>query len=303
MAPYIKFYTDLRTKATNDFEKDFFKLMNNAVFGKTMENLRKRIKVDLVRPDGQEDKLRKLIANPGFESRKIFDGNLVAVHSMKTTLKLNRPIYVGAAVLDLSKHLMYDFYYNNIKAQYGSKASLLYTDTDSLLLMIETPNIYDDMKARSVQYDTSDYPKDHPLFSITNKKVVGKFKDECAGKAVWQFVGLRPKMYSILLAENEEIRKAKGISKIVVKRDLRHDLYVDSLMNQKEMRHTMVAIRSNHHKMGVYKIDKISLSPLDTKKWIIPGGITTLAYGHYRIIDKSWCTFTGSHTVEWGRPI
>ena len=128
------------------------------------------------------------------------------------------------------------------------------------------------MKADAHLYDTSDYLKDHPLYSVVNKKVVGKFKDECNGQAISEFVGLRPKMYSILKADETEIKKAKGISKLVVKK-MKHDLYKQVLNLRQEMRHSMMAIRSDHHKMGLYKINKISLSPLDTKKWIELDGI------------------------------
>ena len=164
MAPYIEMNTKLRAKATSDFEKDFFKLANNAVFGKTMENLRRRIRVDLV-AGTQEDKLRKLIADPAYISHRIFNGGLAAIHSRKSRLKLNRPVYVGQAVLDLSKHLMYDFWYNDVKAQYGDKAQLLYTDTDSLLFQVETPNPYEDMLVNKTSYDLSEYPRDSPYFN------------------------------------------------------------------------------------------------------------------------------------------
>jgi hypothetical protein len=268
--------------ARSDFEKDFFKLMNNSVFGKTMENLRRRIRVDLVRVS-EGDRIRRLVANPAYLSHKIFAGDLVAIHSLKSRLKLNRPVYVGQAVLDLSKHLMYDFWYNHIKARYGQKAQLCYTDTDSLLFEVETEDAYADMKEDSGLYDFSDYPKEHICYSDTNKKVPGLFKDECNGRPVAEFVGLRPKMYSILQADGDNVKKAKGVQRVVVKKDLRHVLYKQCLDEHKEMRHTQVAIRSKGHQIGVYEQVKTSLSPLDTKKWIAPDGITTRAYGHYRI--------------------
>ena len=116
MAPYIKMNTELRKQANSDFEKDFFKLTNNSVFGKTMENLRKRINVHLVKGVNEIDKLKKLVAKPSFNAFKMFNENLVAVHMYKDQLTLNRPIYVGMSILDLSKHLMYDFYYNSLKS-------------------------------------------------------------------------------------------------------------------------------------------------------------------------------------------
>lgn len=300
MAPYIQLNTELRTQASSEFEKEFFKLMNNSVFGKTMENLRQHIKVDLVR-SSENDKLRRLIADPAFKTFREFSGGLYAIHSTKSSIKLNRPVYVGMAVLDQSKLRMGDFWYNTIKARYGNKAQLCYTDTDSLLYEVETDDIYSDMRDDSGEYDFSDYPKDHPNHSVINKKVPGKFKDECCGRPIAEFVGLRPKMYSIQTMglredsgwvpypdENKsELRKAKGVQRTVVKKDLRHELYKQCLNERVEMRHKQIVIRSKKHQMGVYEQVKISLSPLDTKRWISPDGITSKAYGHYRIEQEA----------------
>ena len=154
-----------------------YKLINNSAFGKNIENLRKRVDVKLVRAN-EEEKLRRLIASPAFNRANIFDHRLAAVHIHKSRLLLNRPIYVGMCVLDLSKNIMYDFYYNKMKKQYGENADLLYTDTDSLLLEIKTENVYKDMEEDIDAYDTSDYPPDHFLHNMKNKKVLGKIKDE-----------------------------------------------------------------------------------------------------------------------------
>ena len=144
MEPYIRLNTEFRKNATNNFENDSFKLMNNSVFGKNIENLRKRVDVKFIR-SWEEEKLRKLIASPSFNSAKIFDNGLAAIHMHKSYLKFDRPIFVGMSVLDLSKALMYDFYYNKLKMQYGENVELIYTDTDSLLLEIETDDFYEDM--------------------------------------------------------------------------------------------------------------------------------------------------------------
>ena len=138
---YIDFNTEKRKHAKNPFEKDFFKLMNNSVFGKTMENLQKRVDIRLVT---NEKKLLKLTSKPTYVSSKIFNGNLVAVHKIKEALNLNRLAYVGMCILDLSKTLMYDFHYNYIKRKYGDRARLLFTDTDSLTYEIEADDIYQD---------------------------------------------------------------------------------------------------------------------------------------------------------------
>ena len=185
MKPYIEKNTNLRTKAKNNFEKDFFKLMNNSVFGKTMENIRNQLDVKLV---NTEEKARKLINKPNLKSPpKIFSENLISVHMKKTSLTMNKPVYLGMCILDLSKTIMYDFHYNYIKPKYGDKAKLLFTDTDSLMYEIETEDFYKDIsKNIKDRFDTSDYPENHPSGIPTgiNKKVLGMFKDEAAGKII-----------------------------------------------------------------------------------------------------------------------
>ena len=131
------------------------------------------------------------------------------------------PIYTGLCILDLFKTLMYDFYYKHLKLKYGPRVDLLYTDTDSLLLEIKTEDVYKEMEnLRDELYDTSDYPKSHPLHSQLNKKVIGKMKDECAGKPISEVVCLRSKMYSILLEGEKNIKKAKGTTKVVTKKEI-----------------------------------------------------------------------------------
>ena len=208
---YIDFNTQKRTQAKNSFEKDFFKLMNNSVFGKTMENIKKRVDVRLIT---NEKKLLKMASKPTYVSSKIFNENLVAVHKIKETLTLNRPAYVGMCILDLSKTLMYDFHYNYIKNKYGDKAKLLFTDTDSLTYEIETEDVYSDFWNDKNKFDNSDYPEDSPYFDKTNKKVIGKFKDEASGMPITEFVGLRSKMYSYI-KDNLKVRKQpKGSKRI-----------------------------------------------------------------------------------------
>ena len=219
---YIDFNTQKRAKAKNSFEKDFFKLMNNSVFGKTMENLRKRQDIKLVT---DEEDLLRWASKPNFISYKIFNEDLVAIHKTKTTLTLNRPAYVGMCILDLSKTLMYDFHYNYIKSKYGDKARLLFTDTDSLTYEIEVDDVYQDFWKDKHLFDNSDYPKDNPFHNNANKKVIGKFKDEAAGMPIVEFVGLRSKMYSYIKDNEQSSRTAKGIKKNVIKKQLGHDKY------------------------------------------------------------------------------
>ena len=280
---YIDFNTEKRKNAKNAFEKDFFKLMNNAVYGKTMENIRKRVDVRLVT---DEKKLMKLASKPTYVSSKIFNENLVAVHKIKETLTLNKPAYVGMCILDLSKTLMYDFHYNYIKDKYKEKARLLFTDTDSLTYEIEAKDVYKDFWKDKDRFDNSDYPESSPYFDKTNKKVIGKFKDEAAGVPICEFVGLRSKMYSYIKDDNKGGKTAKGINKNIIKNNITHENYKYILFNDEQMYHKIKTIRSNNHEIGSYEINKVSLSCFDDKRYILEDGITSYAYGHKNIKQK-----------------
>ena len=277
---YIDFNTVKRTNAKNSFEKDFFKLMNNSVFGKTMENIRKRVDVRLVT---DEKKLLNLTSKPTYVGSKIFNENLVAVHKIKETLTLNRPAYVGMCILDLSKTLMYDFHYNYIKKKYGDKAKLLFTDTDSLTYEIEAKDVYRDFWKNKEMFDNSDYDKESKFFFGENKKVIGKMKDEAAGIPITEFVGLRSKMYSYIKDNQQGGKTAKGIKKNIIKNNITHENYRDTLFNTKQMHHKMKTIRSENHQLGSYEINKVSLSCFDDKRYIHEDGITSYAYGHKNI--------------------
>ena len=211
--PYIRMNTEFRKQAKSDFETDFYKLMNNSVFGKTMENLRNRADVKIVR-DWETDKIRKLLSSPSFDRFTIFGNDMAGIHMRKTKLVLNKPVYTGMTILENSKILMYDFFYSYLKARYGYKCELVYTDTDSLTLDIQTKDAYEDMKEHSWMYDASNYPKDHQLYDGKNKKVLGKMKDECGGGVINEVVAVRPNMYSVDLEGKKNIRKAKGVKKM-----------------------------------------------------------------------------------------
>ena len=222
---YIALNTELRTSAKNDFEKDFFKLMHNSVFGKTMENIRNRVDIKLVNDKKQAEKLS---AKPDFNHCYYFSEDLVAVHMKKTKLVFNKPVYLGMYILDLSKTLMYDYHYNYIKQKCGDKPKRLSTYTDSLMYEIQTEDFYKDITADVKRsFDTSDNPPNHPsdIPSGFNKKVPGMFKDEVNGKVIDEFVGLRPKLYSYKMFEGEESKKCKGVKKSVVKKSIAHEDY------------------------------------------------------------------------------
>jgi hypothetical protein len=288
-SPWLKIYIDLNTKlrseAKNDFEKDFFKLMNNSVFGKTMENIRNRVDVRLVT---SENDAIKLAAKPNYGHCTIFDENLVAIHMRKIILKFDKPVYLGMCILDLSKTLMYDFHYNYIKSKYGDKAKLLFTDTDSLAYEIETDDFYKDISPDiQLKFDTSDYPNDHPLAGV-NKKVLGMFKDEACGKQIAEFVGLRAKLYSYRMhCSGRSHKKCKGIKKRVVEKNITFDDYKECLFSRTEQLRKMNVIRSHCHEIYTEELNKVALSANDDKRIILDDGIHTLAYGHYKTCHRT----------------
>ena len=281
---YISLNTKLRTEAKNDFEKDFFKLMNNSVFGKTMENIRNRVDIKLVNNKKQAEKLS---AKPNYKHCNIFSEDLVAIHMKKTKLDFDKPVYLGMCILDLSKTLMYDFHYNYIKKKYGNKAKLLLTDTDSLMYEIQTKDFYKDINGDvKDRFDTSGYPSDHPsgIPSGFNKKVLGMFKDEVNGDIIDEFVGLRAKLYSYKMFEGEESKKCKGVKKSVVKKSITHEDYKKCLLTGKEQLRKQNIIRSYKHEVYTEEVNKVALSTSDDKRYILEDGINTLALGHYKIL-------------------
>ena len=281
---YISPNTKLRTEAKNEFEKDFFKLMNNSVFGKTMENIRNRVDIKLVNNKKQAEKLS---AKPNFKHCNIFSEDLVAIHMKKTKLDFDKPVYLGMCILDLSKTLMYDFHYNYIKKKFGDKAKLLLTDTDSLMYEIQTEDFYKDIKGDvKDRFDTSGYPLGHPsgIPSGFNKKVLGMFKDEVNGNVIDEFVGLRAKLYSYKMIEGEESKKCKGVKKSVVKKSITHEDYKKCLTNRKPQLRKMNVIRSYKHDVFTEEVNKVALSTNDDKRHILEDGINTLALGHYKIL-------------------
>ena len=213
LKPYIDMNTDLRKQAKNDFEKDFFKLMNNSVFGKTMENVRNHRDIKIV----TTDKRRSILASePNYHSTKYISKDLLIMEMKKTEVKMNKPIYLGQAILDISKTLMYKFWYDYIKPKYEDRAKLCYTDTDSFVIHIITEDFFVDISDDVERwFDTSNYDKNdkRPLPIGKNKRVPGLFKDELGGKIIKELCALRAKTWSYLRDDGSEIKKAKGTKK------------------------------------------------------------------------------------------
>lgn len=284
LKPYILLNTKMRTQATNEFEKFFYKLLSNAVYGKTMENLRSRVDVKLTTYWAGRYGAAKIIAKPSFKRRVIFDENLVAIEKKKTSIVMDKPISIGMAILDISKSVMYDFQYDFIKPKYGENVEIIYTDTDSFIYEIKTKCFYNDMKNNLDKYDTSDYPDDN-RFSIprVNKKIPGLFKDELNSKIITEFVGLRSKMYCVRSEKCDKMKKAKGVKTCVLKKQINFDDYVNCLKNQTTISKKQSTFRSKLHNVFTVEQNKTALSPFDDKRCILPCGIKTLAWGHFSV--------------------
>lgn len=305
LEPYITANTIRRTNATTKLKKDFFKLMNNAVFGKSLENKKKHKDIKLVTNAKQ---LTKLVQKANFKTSIIINENLVAVCMGKTSVVLDRPLYVGMCILDISKLLLYDFHYNKMVNYYGREnIGISYMDTDSFLYWIKTEDMYEDLKLFPYkdEFDFSDYPKNHPTYDNgVNKKVLGKFKDEYCGKPIVEAVALMSKMYAIKLlptlkeikdkqedseeTEEEEnnscvIKKAKGIKSSYVKKKLMFEDYKKCLFERINYKATFNNIRSYNHKLYSITETKTSLSSVDNKRKVLPDYINTLPYGHYSL--------------------
>ena len=207
LKPYIDMNTELRKIAKNDFEKDFFKLMNNAVFGKAMENVRKHRYIKLVTID---KKRSKLVSEPNYHKMNYISEDLSIIEMKRTKVKMNKPIYLGLSILEIVTLLMYEFWYDYMKPKYGDDAKLCYMDTDSFIMNIETEDFYrgiaNDIEKR---FDTSNYEVDRPLSTGKNKKVIGLMKDELGGRVITKFVVLRHKTYSCLTDDCKEDKKLK----------------------------------------------------------------------------------------------
>ena len=244
---YINFNTELREKVNNEFEKDSFKLMNNAVFGKTMENVRKN------------EKRNKLVSEPNFHTMKLIDDNLAIIKMKKVKVKMNKPIYLGLSILDISKITMYEFWYDFMKSKYGNRAKLCYMDTDSFIINIKTEDFYKDISENVMErFDTSNYIYDRPLPKNVNKKVLGLTKDELGGGIITEFIALRPKAYSYKTNDNIQLKKAKGTKQCVVKKcfnDYKNCFFANEkfLMSQQRF-------KSENHIVYTENINKIALS-------------------------------------------
>ena len=263
--------------------------MNNSVFGKTMENIRKHRNIKLV---NNEEEYLKNVMNPNFKSGTLLGPDLIGCEMGKVKVKMNKPVYLGQAILDLSKTIMYEFHYDYMIPKYvrsaseahGDKLKLCYMDMDSLIYSIETKDFYEDIASDvESRFDTSGYLNDglRPLPVGKIKKVIGLMKDKLGGEIMKEFISLRPKMYSYRVGSSEP-KKCKGIKKCVAKKTISFEDYKKCLFNGEKSHRSQLLFRSRKHEVRTLEVNKLALSREDDKRISIDG-IASYAIGHHKV--------------------
>ena len=243
-----------------------------------MENIRKHRDIKLVTTD---KKRSKLVSEPNYHTMNYISENLLIIEMKKTKVKMNKPIYLGLSILEISKILMYEFWYDYMKPKYGDSVKLCYMDTDTFIMNIKTEDFYKDI-ANGVEkrFDTSNYEVDRPLPTGKNKKVIGLMKDELGGSIITDFVVLRPKTYSYLTDDFKEDKKAKGKKKCVIKRMIKFDDYKKCLLNGEVVLKSQQRFKSKGLDVYTENINKIVLRSNDDKRLIASDKITSYPYGY-----------------------
>ena len=221
------------------------------------------------------------MSEPNYHTMKLIDDNLAIIEMKKVKVKMNKPIYLGLCIIEISKIIMYEFWCDYVKNKYGNKARLCYMDTDSFVINIKTNDFYKDINQDvNERFDTSNYTFDRPLPKGKNKKVIGLMKDELCGGIITEFVALRPKTYSYITNDFTELEKAKGTKKCVVKKMLRFEDYKNCLFSNGKVLKSQQRFKSENHSVYTENINKIALSCDDDKRIITSDGITSYPYGY-----------------------
>ena len=289
MKPFIESNIERRRQAKSSFEGNIFKLINNSIFGKTMENTLKRRKVKVA--TSSQD-LMKLANKRNLQRIDLLSPDIAAVELKQEKVQLNKPIFIGFTVLEFSKLVLYQFLYLFLKKYFGRWYFIetLYTDTDSFMLKFQaknrlSPPLQDLLKKNANRFDFLNFPKDHALYNTKNEKKMGYFKMEYAEKEMVEFVGLKAKQYSILCS-CDSIHRAKGVPSNASKRLLHKD-YMHTLNSGKSKSTQFDAIRSFKHKLYTVSTEKTALSAFDDKRFMLNCGIKSLPYGHYKIAQRN----------------
>jgi len=280
--PFIEKCTIERQKSKTKFEQDQFKKVANSTYGKTIQNVRN---YSIVKLHNTKKSLLRAISNHTFKNFVILDTNLVQTNHFTPVVIHDKPISVGMTVLELSKHIMYSFYYNVLDDE-TFDIDLGFSDTDSFLFKTKNTSNYE--KKVFPHMDFSNYPPDHKNFTLKNKAKLGFFKDELGGKlSVSEFVGLRAKCYSMKLEnenyETSEKKVCKGLGRVAIDKRLRFQHYKDCLFNYKDRRYDFNTIRSKKQCVKTVYIKKKAISHFDSKRWLFDCGIHSVPYGSYVI--------------------
>ena len=242
-----------------------------------MENIRKHRDIKLVTTD---KKRSKLVSEPNYHTINLISEDLSIIEMKKTKVKMNKPIYLGLSILEISKTLMYEFWYDYMKPKYNDNDKLCYMDTDSFIMNIKTNGIYKDI-SNDVEnrFDTSNYEVNRPLPKGKKKKVTGLMKDELGRKIITEFVTLRPKTYLFLTDDGKE-DKAKGTKKCVIKKMIKFNDYKKCLLDDEVILKSQQRFISKKHDVYAENINKIALSNNDDKRIVSSNKISSYPYGY-----------------------
>ena len=252
--------------------------MNNSVFGKTMEKIRKHRDIKLVTTD---KKRSKLVSEPNYHTINLISEDLSIIEMKKTKVKMNKPIYLGLSILEISKILIYKFWCDYMKPKYVNNVKLCYMDTNSFIMNIKTNDFYKDI-SNDVEnrFDTSNYEVNRPLPTGKSKKIIGLMKDELGGKIITEFVTLRPKTYSFVTDDGKEDKKAKGTKKYIIKKMIKFNDYKKCLLNDELILKSQQRFISKNHDVYTENINKIALSNNDDKRIVSSNKISIYPYGY-----------------------
>ncbi|XP_053208508.1 uncharacterized protein LOC128392507 [Panonychus citri] len=277
LKPYVEFCTEQRKQSSTNFEKDFWKLMVNSIYGKTIEDKRKHTHVELVLDNASAE---KRLRDNTCENFLILDEDRILFKMKRKQIIMDKPIAIGFTVLELSKMKMYDLHYNHFKATYGNNINLVYTDTDSFIYEVKNAaNDHIIARMHSI-LDTSNYPREHRYFQTSVKRKLA-FKDELSGGIMFEFIGLKSKLYAYKSDEGEK-KRAKGVNRAAMKR-ITFDDYKKAIDASTNVRLTMHRLQAVRHEIQLLKYQKLCITPFDNKRYIREDGISTLAYGHYSL--------------------
>ncbi|XP_054290069.1 uncharacterized protein LOC129005253 [Macrosteles quadrilineatus] len=290
---FILLNTEMRKQSKNKFEEDFYKGFSNSAFGRSIMKLDDRVNIKIAKTNQQVDKFSRSRLFKEFYA--VSEDTLVFVMH-KPKIIFNTPIYMGVAILDISKTIMYSFYYDYLKPMYGNKIRMGYSDTDSILAHIYTQDLYQDLKNSPIftRLDTSNYPKNHILYQTGRRFGLGLAKDEAAGDLPVEYVGLCSKVYSKkkLILETGQIvvygMKAKGTQKSMLRKHVTFDDYFQSLMSRGnfEMKLPFTRISSSRMQITTVTGFKTALRCHDPKRFLCSDGIHTLPFGDKRIEEE-----------------